>query len=149
MIGLIFGDTSFPIEILKKVSKLKNVECDIITNETLNECIKRKAKCNIIIDECVTESYHRSGLEGLALGKMTICSFGNKVENIIKETCGCDKIPFENIWIDSLENNLLKIINLGSDFINNKGIENRLWMEKYWNPLDITNEYINYYKEKI
>ena len=80
---------------------------------------------------------------------MTICSLGNKVENIIKETCACDNIPFENIWIDSLENNLLKIINLGSDFINNKGIENRLWMEKYWNPLDITNEYINYYKEKI
>ena len=137
------------IKIIKKLAKLKNIKYDIITNVSLEECIERKSKCNIIIDECVTESYHRSGLEGLALGKMTICSLGNKVENIIKETCACDKIPFENIWIDSLENNLLKIINLGSDFINNKGRENRLWMEKYWNPLDITNEYINYYKEKI
>ena len=133
------------IEILKKVSKLKNVECDIITNETLNECIKRKAKCNIIIDECVTSSFHRSGLEGLALGKMTICSLGEKEITIIQKTSTSNKIPFENIWIDNLENELKKIICTGSEYINNKGKENRAWMEKYWNPEVITNEYIEYY----
>ena len=125
----------------------KNIEYDIIINVPLNECLKRKSKCNIIIDECVTSSYHRSGLEGLALGKMTICSIGKEVEKVIKDTCGCDNIPFENIWIDNLENELIKIIDLGREYINNKGEENKKWMERYWNPIDIANEYINYYEE--
>jgi hypothetical protein len=56
------------------------VEIDIISGVTLSECIRRKSLCNILIDECVTASYHRSGLEGLALGKLTICSISPEVE---------------------------------------------------------------------
>ena len=137
------------IKVIKNLSKIKKIKYDIITNVSLEECLIRKSQCNIIIDECVTASYHRSALEGLALGKMTICSIGKKVENNIKNITKCSNIPFENIWIDSLEKELEKIINLGSDYINLKGDNNRKWMQKYWNPIDIVNEHINYYNDKL
>jgi len=137
------------IKIIENISKLHDIEYDIITNVPFEECLERKSKCNIIIDECVTGSYHKSALEGLALGKMTICSISEEVNGIIKKISGSNKIPFENIWIDSLENELKKIIHLGSEYVNNKGKENRLWMEKYWNPEKITNEYIEYYSNNI
>ena len=80
---------------------------------------------------------------------MTICSLDDKVSRTLKETSGSDTIPFENIWIKNLENELIKLINLGSDHIHSKGRKNRAWMEKYWNPINIVNEYIEYYKTLI
>ena len=70
-------------------------------------------------------------MEGLALGKMTICSLDDKVINVIKNTTGSNSIPFENIWINELEKKLIEIINLGPNYINQIGINNRKWMEKY------------------
>ena len=137
------------IDILKKISQKTGIGYDIITDCSLEECINRKSKCNIIIDECVTPSFHRSGLEGLALGKMTICSLNDNVIDTLKRTSKSNIIPFENIWIDNLENELGKIIDLGPDYINNKGNENRKWMENYWDPIDITKEYIKFYEDKI
>ena len=136
------------IYIIKNIAKLYNIDYDIITNVPFKECLERKSRCNIIIDECVTGSYHKSALEGLALGKMTICSISNEVEQVIKNASGSNTIPFQNIWITELEIELKKIISLGSKYINSKGLENRLWMEKYWDPKKIATEYTDYYFNK-
>lgn len=137
------------VNILNKIANMfDNVSVDIITDVPLNECIQRKSNCNIIIDECVTSSYHRSGLEGLALGKLTICSLDNKVENVLKEASGAPLTPFANIWIDNLENELIKIIEFGGiDYINKKGQESLLWMQTYWKPETIVSEFLKIYKE--
>ena len=136
------------INIIKNIAKLFSIEYDIITNAPFEECLERKSKCNIIIDECVTGSYHKSALEGLALGKMTICSISKEVGQVMKKASGSNIIPFQNIWINELKFELKKIIALGSKYINNKGLENRLWMEKYWDPKTIANEYTDYYFNK-
>lgn len=124
--------------VLNKI-KEKNpaVELDIITDVPLIECIKRKSECNILIDECVTTSFHRSGLEGLALGKMTICSLGPDVIETMKRASGSVVTPFENVWVEGLENFLQTTINNGIEAILSKGNANRKWMESYWNPKDI------------
>ena len=137
------------ILILENLSKKMNIEFDLITKCSLEECLYRKSACNIIIDECVTSSFHRSGLEGLALGKLTICSLDKEVTKVLSKSTGTDLIPFENIWINDLEEKLIDIINMGTDYIIEKGNKNRLWMEEYWNPIDIVNEYIDYYKKLI
>lgn len=134
------------VEILNNITKSNsNVDIDVITDINIKECIERKSKCNIIIDECVTGSYHRSGLEGLALGKLTICSLNDQVTNIIKEVTGSEKIPFENIFIENLQNKLQEFIDLGLEYVINQGRENRKWMEEYWNPKDIITEFENIY----
>ena len=134
-------------KVLKKIkNRFPNIKFDIIRNVSLEDCLIRKSNCDIIIDECVTASFHRSGLEGLALGKMTICSLDDKVINILKKVSKSDQIPFENIWINDLFEELSKIIYKGKKNIHQIGEDNRKWMEKYWNPRDIVNEYIDYYK---
>ena len=141
------GQTS---KILKKLeNRFSNIEVDIITNIPLGECIKRKSNCDIIIDECVTSSFHRSGLEGLALGKLTICSLDSKVINILQKVSKSKIIPFDNIWIENLEEELIKITKKGKEYINKIGLRNRQWMEKYWNPKDIVIEYIEFYKKSL
>ena len=124
-----------------------DVEVDIITDVPLDECLIRKNNCNIIIDECVTSSYHRSGLEGLALGKLTICSIDDKVDKVLKDSSGSDVNPFENIWINQLRLELSKIIDFGGiDFILERGKESRRWIEEYWQPEQVINEYIKIYE---
>jgi hypothetical protein len=121
------------------------VDIDIIRGVSLEECIRRKARCNIIIDECVTASYHRSGLEGLALGKLTICSLSPEVERVFLASCGAPNSPFVNVWIKSLELELCKIIDCGIDYIIECGTQNREWMTRYWHPQTIVNEYVKIY----
>jgi hypothetical protein len=98
----------------------------------------------------VTKSYHRSGLEGLALGKLTICSLGSDVETIMKAASGAPTIPFVNVWIGDLEKRLSEIIK-ANDIQNilTIGEDNRKWMEKYWNPKTIVNEFIKIYKKNL
>jgi len=131
------------IILYKIAEKFSNIDIDIITNVSLDECIVRKSNCDIIIDECVTGSFHRSGLEGLALGKLTICSLNNLVIEVLKKTSNSDIVPFENIWIENLEEDLIKIIKKGKSFIHKIGERNRTWMEKHWHPKDLAIEYIN------
>lgn len=121
------------------------VEIDIILGVPLADCIARKAKCNIIIDECVTASYHRSGLEGLALGKVTICSLSPEVEQVFLKSANSTVNPFVNVWIDRLQNKLIELIELGPDWLYLEGCQNRLWMDSYWHPEDIVLEFTKIY----
>jgi hypothetical protein len=122
------------------------VDIDIIHGVPLAECISRKSKCNLIIDECITGSYHRSALEGLALGKATICYVSPDVEKVLKEVTGCDNIPFINVDINNLEQELCKLVELGWGNLNRIGNKNRTWMETYWHPRNIVNEFLRIYE---
>ena len=126
-----------------------HVEYDIIIGEGPYECVRRKSLCNIIIDECVTPSYHKSGLEGLALGKLTISWIDEKVEKILKKASRSDINPFESVYVGWLEDRLAEICTSGIDYILNEGKKNRKWMEKYWHPADITKEYVDRYEEVL
>ena len=138
------------LEILNKLKqRYPEIEIDIITKQTIPNCMNRKNKCNILIDECVTSSYHRSGLEALALGKVTICSVSNEVSDLMKKVTGSPKVPFENIWIAQLEKGLEELICQGAGAINEMGKENKEWFEKYWNPKDIVREFEDIYDKII
>jgi len=117
-----------------------NIDFDVIHGVGIEECIARKSDCNIVIDECVTNSYHRSGLEGLGLGALVVCSLDEPVASVLRAVTNSDIIPFENIWMDNLEAGLQGIINQGFDYINNIGERNRKWMETYWHPRLTVNQ---------
>lgn len=134
----------------KILESIDGIAFDIITGVSLEDCIKRKAKCDIIIDECITGSYHRSGLEGLALGKMTICWVKPEVETVFMNAAKCREFfPFENVKIDDLKIFLERCVTMGKKEIQMIGKRNRNWMEKYWHPKDIANEFINIYEKTI
>lgn len=135
------------VGVLNKIKKIygRDVEIDIITGVPLEQCIARKSNCNIIIDECVTTSYHRSGLEGLALGKMTICSLSPEVEKVLLTSSGATDSPFINVWSNDLEIELCKIIDSGIESILSKGDASRAWMNRHWHPQTIVGEFTKIY----
>ena len=123
------------------------IDVDIITDVPLKECLERKSECNIFIDEVITGSYHRSGLEALAMGKMTICKLSQDVKKVIINITGSNITPFIDVSsIDYLESKLQLLIGIDINTINNYGMAAREWMEKYWNPKDIIEEYINIFE---
>lgn len=126
------------IEIFKKVASKRKIEFDVIHQVSYEECIRRKSLCDIIIDECVTGSYHRSGLEGLALGKVAVCWMKEDVEKLIPG------IPFENIHISDLEEWLMNLPEDKKD-LHEKGLQNRIWMNNNWYPKKIVEEYVSIY----
>lgn len=135
-------------DVLKVIkSKYPNkFDYDIMYQVPYDECILRKSKCNVIIDECVTNSYHRSGLEGLALGKMTICYVGKEVQEVMKRVSGSGLIPFESVWIADLQRFLIDLVTVkGITYINQIGDRNWNWMRQYWSPRSIVKDLEKYY----
>lgn len=141
-----YRQTKRVLERLKK-SFPEKFDFDIISGVSLSECIKRKSQCNVIIDECCTPSYHRSGLEGLALGKLTLCSFSDEVESVFLNVSGSEKNPFLDVGLKELYSVLKDIIERGVDFVVEKGRQNRKWMENHWSPEDTVNEFIDIYEK--
>lgn len=124
------------------------VEYDVITDVSLSECLERKNACSVVIDECVTGSYHRSALEGLAMGKPTICYLSKEVLSVFMNASGNNGCPFFNVHIDDLEAGLGRLIdNMAKR--PHLGMYGKLWMIKYWHPKDIAEEFIKIYKEVI
>lgn len=141
-----YRETTKILQKLKEKYKEK-IDIDVIHGVGYRECRQRKSLCNIIIDEVMTGSYHRSGLEGLALGCLTICKISDGLDKIIQNVAESDRHPFLSCSIQELQGVLIDLIeNKGIDYVMQKGVNSREWMKKYWNPIDIAEEYIEIYK---
>jgi hypothetical protein len=81
------------------------------------------------------------------MGIPTICSIGPSVEKLLLNSSGAPNSPFINVNHNQLEKKLIELINLGVGNLLEIGYNNRLWMEKYWSPDTIANEYIEIYKK--
>lgn len=138
-----------PILLRLRKKYIDIVDIDVITKVPLQECLRRKSLCNIFIDEVKTASYHRSGLESLAMGQATICSVSDKVEEVMLKASGASSSPFINVYHTELYNTLDKLISDGITSILEKGFASRLWMEKYWNPEVIAGEYVQIYQDVL
>ena len=138
-----------PILLRLKEEYKDKLEIDIIVDVSLEECLKRKSQCHIFIDEVKTPSYHRSGLEALAMGKVVICSLGPLVKKTLLAHSRAPSSPYDSVDIDNLESYISELIQLGTSKLIAKGLKNRLWMEKYWNPIAIASEYIDIYEKLL
>lgn len=123
--------------------KASGLAYDIIEGVSPEECIERKRHCSIIIDECVTGSYHRSGLEGLALGKRTIGCISGTLQAWATHKFG-SMIPICQP-ITGIKNAIGIVLYLSGK----PGFSNRLWMLKHWHPADVVQEYVRAYEEVL
>jgi len=135
------------IAILAELKAERGWDYDIIEGVNINECIQRKRNCTIIIDECVTGSYHRSGLEALALGKPTVSYLSQPVIDMFLKSSGRHGVPFFSVKIEGLKDGLIRLI---TDFMprisTEIGFYNRFWAAQHWHPADVVQEYINAYQ---
>lgn len=139
------------MQILEKLrfKYLNRFEYRVLQGYSVKESLQLRKSCHILIDECVTVSYHRTGLEALALGKMAICSLSDEVEKILLKSSKASHSPFENVTIHNLENFLIEQIETPLEKIVRKGISNRDWMEEYWHPRNVVKDYLDFYLEAL
>jgi hypothetical protein len=99
------------------------------------EALRMKQRAHIVIDECVTGSYHRNSLEGLAAGCVVVNGVGllPGVLDALRH-CAEDRRadPFVHANLSTLEHRLRDLIELGPDLLTMLGTANRAWMERHW-----------------
>lgn len=75
---------------------LAGLPLKLILRQPFENCMREKQRSVLGIDELVTPSYHRSGLEFLSQGTPCMCSVGPAAERALKDATGADCMPFLN-----------------------------------------------------
>jgi GT2 family glycosyltransferase len=99
------------------------------------EAMRMKRRAHILIDECVTGSYHRNSLEGLASGCVVVNGVGSLpgVAEALRHCAGHDADnPFVRADLNCLESILELLIGLGPAQLAEDGAANRAWLERHW-----------------
>ncbi len=125
------------IGILDRLAKRYPIHLEVIRDVQVSHAasMAMKQRAHIVIDECVTGSYHRNSLEGLACGCVVVNGVGIApgIGEVFK-TCstGEGALPFVKATLASLEEILADLIGNGAEKLAQMGQVNRTWMEKHW-----------------
>jgi hypothetical protein len=122
--------------VLRALEERRGVRLQTIGHAQVSHAaaLAMKRNAHIVIDECVTGSYHRNSLEGLALGCVVINGLGLRPPiNEVLQTCagGADS-PFVFARLETLEEELERLIALGPAVLAERGMASRQWMKQHW-----------------
>ena len=99
------------------------------------EALAMKRRSHIVVDECVTGSYHRNSLEGLAAGCVVVNGMGLQpaiVEALGRCTGPGVPVPFVRASLGDLRDVLAALIVRGREALVADGLGSRRWMETHW-----------------
>ena len=136
------------LRILDRVKRSTGVEFEVLFDTPHDEVISAKSKCTIVIDDIVTGSYHRSGLEGLALGKATFSYLDQRTATTLGIITGTSTNPFILSSARSLEEMLKAVIKL-PDLGKSIGDFSRIWFKKFYDEEIMIRHYMNVYKKVL
>ena len=108
-----------------------------------------KQRAHIVIDECVTGSYHRSSLEGLACGAVVVNGVGllPEVARVLRHCAGSGTdAPFVHASLSDLESALRDLIETGPAQLAQSGRANRAWLEANW---DFSTQWSRFWEPPI
>jgi hypothetical protein len=99
------------------------------------EAIAMKRRAHILIDDCITGSYHLTSLEGLAAGCVVVNRVGHDpamLDSFRRFAGGQRHNPFTYADAATLERVLTALVRRGPESLAAQGRENRLWLEMNW-----------------
>ena len=125
------------MRVLERLATEEGIALDVIRTAQIShaESLAMKRRAHIVIDECVTGSYHRNTLEGLAAGCVVVNGVGllDGVENVLRACAGgADRQPCVFSRLEDLEQTLRTLIAMGAEQLGVMGQANRDWMERHW-----------------
>jgi ADP-heptose:LPS heptosyltransferase len=122
--------------VLRTLARRHEVRLQIIEDAQVSHAaaLAMKRSAHIVIDECVTGSYHRNSLEGLALGCVVINGLGLRrpIREVLQTCAGSADSPFVSARLETLEDELERLIALGPAVLAQRGAASRQWMEQHW-----------------
>jgi hypothetical protein len=136
------------LPILKKLSEKYDIKLEVAHSIPYEECLKRKMDAHIIIDECITGSFHKTTLEALvmqAIPVVWICeALVNKHVELYKR-----ELPIVNTRINDLEIALSSLIEMGKPVLEEMAIKMNKEFLDYWTPEIIVKEFDSIYEDSF
>lgn len=125
------------MRVLERLAAEQGIALEVIRAAQIShaESLAMKRRAHIVIDECVTGSYHRNTLEGLATGCVVVNGVGllDGVEDLFRACAGgADRQPCIFSRLEDLEQTLRTLIAMGAERLEAMGRANREWMERHW-----------------
>ncbi|HYK02935.1 MAG TPA: galactosyltransferase-related protein [Thermoanaerobaculia bacterium] len=121
---------------LERLAARLPLRLEVIRNRQVRhaDSLAMKRRSHIVIDECVTGSYHRNSLEGLAAGCVVVNGVGllPGVTDVLRDVSGSEVVPFVRASLDDLERILEELIARGPEALADDGRRNRAWMKAHW-----------------
>ena len=130
------------MEVLQDLEKRGDVDILCIEGAPYDMCLQLKSECDILIDEVVTGSYHRSSLEGLALGIPTIANLSPEVHGVMVRAAGANDVPIVHATMETLRDKLLWLVGMKKSDRRAMGDASRDWMVRHWHPRDIAKGFV-------
>jgi GT2 family glycosyltransferase len=125
------------MRVLERLASRYALRLEVIRSRQVShaESLAMKRRAHIVIDECVTGSYHRNSLEGLAAGCVVVNGLGLRpqVEEVFQRCApGSGEPPFVRSSLQELESVLTSLVEQGPARLAETGAANRRWMEEQW-----------------
>ena len=125
------------MRVLDRLAASGTVKLEVVRDRQIShaESLAMKRRSHIVIDECVTGSYHRNSLEGLATGCVVVNGVGllpGVVEALRRCAPGAGQLPFVFGDLTSLEGVLRELVERGAADLIERGRASRAWMERHW-----------------
>jgi len=129
--------------ILKKLKLKGAIKFQLLQQLPFEKIMPEKKLSDIGIDE-ISCSYHLSSLEYLSLGIPCFAYIDSSIEKVVKDITGAEELP----WIRATEGTFERLLGkmLKEKNWAGRGKRSREWMERYWNPLFLCDQYLNVYR---
>ena len=133
------------VPVLQRLVDCGRAAAEVVYNKPHTDCLERRRRADISIDEVVTGSYHLVSLESLSAGLVTVAGLDQTQIDTLKQVTGSDRIPWLRAGPETLEKVLTEAV---SDrlALDSRRRESRAWMEKYWHPQVMTDKFVEIYE---
>lgn len=131
---------------LQKLVDDRVITADIVFNRPHDECLARRRRSDISIDEIVTGSYHLCSLEALSMGVVTVAGLDELQERTLRDLTGADCLPWAKAKPETLEACIRALIADAPQLASLKRAS-RAWMEQYWHPKTTTEHFVRIYEK--
>jgi len=118
--------------VLSRLHRLASI--DIFSNLDYQENLKRKQRADIIIDDIVGETFHKTSLEGACFGTAVLTSY--------------DYSGFMFTRLENLERNLVELLSNRERLRLYQDLS-RKWIVGEWNPKNMCGVYVSAYRKVI
>lgn len=124
------------------------VEVDVIELVPHAECLRRKARCHLFIDELVTGSYHLNTLEALAQGSVCLTWLDARTAGAVQALTGRADFPALAVPLEQALPVLLALCR-DATLVRALGRQNRDWMREHWAPDRMAQHFLSAYRDVV
>jgi hypothetical protein len=122
------------------------LEVDVIEQVSHAESLRRKADCDIFIDDLVTGSYHLNTLESLLLGVACMTYLDGRMLRTLHEASGRVDFPVMNVGLEHAHDVLLQTCRDPAR-IAALGAHSRQWMQAHWPAQAVADAFMQIYRK--